>query len=121
MEYKFVTKEAGQYDVELYLQPSNPVSNENTLYYGIQANEDEIKTIDTIPEGYFVGHKIWNKRVLDNIYRHTSKINCKEGLNTLRIYAVSPGFVLEKLVISPEDKKPADSYLGPTETYYVGQ
>ena len=121
VEYKFVTKEAGQYDVELYLQPSNPVSNENTLYYGIQANEDEIKTIDTIPEGYFVGHKIWNKRVLDNIYRHTSKINCKEGLNTLRIYAVSPGFVLEKLVISPEDKKPADSYLGPTETYYVGQ
>ena len=119
VEYNFVTNKAGQYDVELYLQPSNPVSNENTLYYGIQANEDEINTVDTIPEGYFVGHKIWNKRVLDNIYRHTSKINCKEGLNILRIYAVSPGFVLEKLVISPEDKKPADSYLGPPESFWI--
>lgn len=121
VEYHIVTKEAGDYDVELFLQPSNPVSNDNSLCYGIQVNEDEVSIVDTIPEGYFVGHPIWDKRVLDNIYRHSSKVSCKEGLNTLRIYAVSPGFVLEKLVISPEGKKPADSYLGPCETYYVGK
>lgn len=59
--------------------------------------------------------------VLNNIHKHTSIIKCKAGLNILRIYAVSPGFVLEKLVIYPEGKKPAKSYLGPTETYYVGK
>ncbi|MFL6559607.1 MAG: hypothetical protein ACJ8MO_26270, partial [Bacillus sp. (in: firmicutes)] len=63
----------------------------------------------------------WAVGVLDNIHRHCSIINCNEGLNTLRIYAVSPAFVLEKLVIYPEGKKPANSYLGPTETYYVGK
>lgn len=121
LEYRFVTKEAGIYEAELYMQPSNPVSMENTLYYGIQANEDAIDVIDIIPEGYYVGNPFWDKRVLNNIHRHSSKISCKAGLNTLRIYAVSPGFVLEKLVIYPEGKKPAESYLGPTETYYVGK
>lgn len=121
LEYRFVVNQAGSYEVELYMQPSNPVSTENTLFYGVQTNEDEINLINPIPEGYYVGDGTWAKNVLDNIRRHSSKISCKEGLNTLRIYAVSPGFVLEKLVIYPEGKKPAESYLGPTETYYVGK
>lgn len=121
LEYRFVTKEAGEYEVELYMQPSNPVSVDNNILYGIQANEDEVSIVDAIPDGYFVGDLLWNQRVLDNIHRHSSKISCKEGLNTLRIYAVSPGFVLEKIVIYPENKKPAESYLGPAETYYVGK
>lgn len=94
------------------MQPSNPVSVDNNILYGIQANEDEVSIVDAIPDGYFVGDLLWNQRVLDNIHRHSSKISCKEGLNTLRIYAVSPGFVLEKIVIYPENKKPAESYLG---------
>jgi len=53
------------------------------------------------------------------IRKHCSKIACNDGSNTLRNYAVSPGFVLEKLVIYPEGKKPANSYLGPSETFYV--
>ncbi|HHT49029.1 MAG TPA: hypothetical protein GXZ98_07030 [Firmicutes bacterium] len=42
-------------------------------------------------------------------------------MNKLRIFAVSPGFVLEKLVIYPAGKQPAESYLGPPESYYVGK
>lgn len=119
VEYHFVTMEEGLYEVELYMQPSNPVNMDNTLYYGIQANEEEATLVNTIPEGYYVGSSLWDERVLDNIHRHSTKISCKAGLNTLRIYALSPGFVLEKLTIYPEGNKPAESYLGPTETYYV--
>ncbi|MEH7419154.1 glycosyl hydrolase 115 family protein [Neobacillus drentensis] len=121
LEYHFVVQEAGVYELELYRQPSNPVSKDSTLYCGIQANEDDINIVNTLPEGYRVDDNNWAVGVLDNIHRHCSIINCKEGLNFLRIYAVSPGFVLEKLVIYPEGKKPANSYLGPTETYYVGK
>lgn len=122
LEYHFVIQEAGAYEVELYLQPSNPVTKDNTLFCGIQANEDDINIVNIIPEEYIVGESDnWGVDVLNNIHRYCHRIECKAGLNTLRIYAVSPGYVLEKLVIYPEGKKPAASYLGPTETYYVGK
>lgn len=123
LEYRFVVETAGTYEVELYMQPSNPVTTENTLYYGIQANEEQIDVVNTIPKDQRVGDQNykWAAGVLDNIRRSTSKILCREGLNTLKVFAVSPGFVLEKLVIYPADKKPMESYLGPTETYYIGK
>jgi Glycosyl hydrolase family 115/Gylcosyl hydrolase family 115 C-terminal domain len=121
LEYHFVVQEAGMYELELYMQPSNPVTTDHTLFCGVQANEDDISIVNALPEGYRVDDPNWAAGVLQNIRRNCSNIYCKEGLNTLRIYAVSPGFVLEKLVIYPEGKKPANSYLGPTETYYVGK
>ena len=121
LEYHFVVQEAGAYKLELYMQPSNPVTQDSTLFCGIQANEEDIKIVNTLPEGYRVDDQNWAAGVLNNIRCHCSSINCKEGLNTLRIFAVSPGFVLERLVIYPEGKKPAKSYLGPAETYYIGK
>ncbi|WP_078549776.1 glycosyl hydrolase 115 family protein [Litchfieldia alkalitelluris] len=121
LEYLFFVQEAGEYEVALYMQPSNPVTKDGTLFCGIQVNDDETSVVNVLPEGYRVDGDNWAVGVIDNIHRHVSRINCLEGLNTLRIYAVSPGFVLEKLVIYPEGKNPADSYLGPAETYYVGK
>lgn len=119
LEYQFVVQKAGSYEVQLYMQPSNPVTKDNTLFCGIQTNKDDIKIVNVLPEGYRVDGEDWAEGVLDNIHMHCNRINCKAGLNTLRIYAVSPGFVLEKLVIYREGKRPGNSYLGPTETYYV--
>jgi hypothetical protein len=121
IEYRFATKEEGDYEALLYLQPSNPVSIENILNYGVQINDDSIDLVNIIPEGYYVGNALWDERVLNNIHRHSSAIKCKEGVNTLRIYAASPGLVLEKLAIYSKGNKPAESYLGPAETYYVGK
>ncbi|GMK37215.1 hypothetical protein PCCS19_02680 [Paenibacillus sp. CCS19] len=123
LSYQFIVQEAGDYEVELYMQPSNPITTDNTLHYGIQANEDEIQVRNCIVRGQQVSeyNRDWATGVLDNIRRHVSQVACREGRNQLRIYAVSPGFVLEKLVIYPVGKKPAESYLGPTESYYVGK
>lgn len=124
VEYRFAVGEAGSYEVELYMQPSNPVTTANTLYYGVQANDGAIDVRNAIPEGIKVGSEsnaVWAAGVLDNIRRRSSEIACVSGLNTLRIYAVSPGFVLEKLVIYPAGKQPAASYLGPVESYYTGK
>lgn len=119
LEYQFVVEKAGSYEVQLYMQPSNPVTKDNTLFCGIQTNEDDINIVNVLPEGYRVEGEDWAEGVLDNIHTYCNRIKCKAGLNTLRIYAVSPGFVLEKLVIYPEGKRPENSYLGPKETYYV--
>lgn len=121
LEYRFAVEKDGLYDVELYMQPSNPVTNDGTLRYGIQVNEEAINVVNALPEGYRVDDWNWAQGVLNHIRRHSTTASCSAGLNTLRIFAVSPGFVLEKLVIYPAGKKPADSYLGPTETYYTGK
>lgn len=121
LDYLFTVRESGQYEVELYMQPSNPVTVGGKLSCGIQMNEGELQVVHTLPEGYRVDDWNWAQGVLNHIRRHSAAIQCRKGLNTLRIYAGSPGFVLEKLVIYPEGKKPAESYLGPTETYYIGK
>lgn len=121
LEYRFALQQAGSYEVELYMQPSNPVTNGGTIFCGLQINEDEISNVRVLPEGYRVDDFTWAQGVLNHIRKKTVKIECQSGLNTLRIYAGSPGFVLEKLVIYPEGKKPAESYLGPAETYFVGK
>lgn len=121
LEYHFVVQEDGCYEVELYMQPSNPVTKDGSIFYGIQANEEDIRFVDTLPEGYRVDGGDWARGVLNHIRKHVTQIHCKSGLNTLRIFAGSPGFVLEKLVIYREGHKPADSYLGPEETFYTGK
>jgi hypothetical protein len=121
VEYRFALNEGGRYEVELYMQPSNPVTNRGTIFCWIQANEGEIQKVQAVPDGYRVDDFTWAQGVLNHIRKQVAKIECAAGLNTLRIYAGSPGFVLEKIVIYPEGKKPAESYLGPTETYFASE
>ena len=123
LEYQFVVQNGGAYEVELYVQPSNPVTTEGTLYHGLQVNDGKMEVLSTIAKGQRVGdsNHEWAAGVLNNIRRHRSEIVCQTGLNTVRIFALSPGFVLEKLVIYPVGKNPPESYLGPPETYYVGK
>lgn len=44
-----------------------------------------------------------------------------EGEYTIRIYAIDPAVVLEKMIIYPDAAKLKKSYLGPKESYYVGK
>lgn len=123
LEYHFVVQEEGVYETELYMQPSNAVTIDNILQYAIQVNDNGISIKDAIPVGEKVGDTghIWAEGVLNNIRKQTSTIVCNKGLNILRIYAVTPGFVLEKIVIYAEGKTPAESFLGPIETYFIGR
>jgi hypothetical protein len=123
LEYQFVVNEEGNYEAELYMQPSNPVSTDNELLYAVSCNEEEANVYNAIQPGQKVGdlQLTWAEGVLNNIRRKVHPVVCKAGINKLRIYAVTPGFVLEKLVIYQEGNKPNERYLGPVETYYVGR
>lgn len=123
LEYHFVLFDGGEYEAELYMQPSNACTAENKLIYAIQSDDGEIKEYNVIPEGENVGdhNNKWGEGVLNNIRRHSSRIQCRKGSNTLRIFAVTPGFVLEKLVIFPAGRQPGESFLGPKETYFTGR
>lgn len=123
LEYQFVLEESGTYEAEFYMQPSNPVTRENQLLYAVRINEEMTETVNAVEKDYQVGDQAekWAEGVLNQIRRQTVPIKCRAGINTLRVYHVTPGFVLEKIVIYPMGKKPEESYLGPAETYHGRQ
>lgn len=120
LEYQFVLEESGTYEAEFYMQPSNPVTRENQLLYAVRINEEMTETVNAVEKDYQVGDQAekWAEGVLSQIRRQTVSIKCRAGFNTLRVYHVTPGFVLEKIVIYPMGEKPEESYLGPAETYH---
>ena len=62
---------------------------------------------------------VWGTDIANNIRISTVYQNCKKGLNTLRIYPVTPNIVLEKILIHSSEYKMPYSYLGAPETYRV--
>lgn len=123
LEYQFVLEESGTYEAEFYMQPSNPVTRENQLLYAVRINEEMTETVNAVEKDYQVGDQAekWAEGVLSQIRRQTVSIKCRAGFNTLRVYHVTPGFVLEKIVIYPMGEEPEESYLGPAETYHGRQ
>lgn len=123
LEYQFVLEESGTYEAEFYMQPSNPVTRENQLLYAVRINEEMTETVNAVEKDYQVGDQAekWAEGILSQIRRQTVSIKCRAGFNTLRVYHVTPGFVLEKIVIYPMGEKPEESYLGPAETYHGRQ
>ena len=117
--YKFVLPKEGEYIMELYTNPSNPCYDKQEMMVGVYANNEASRRINLIPEGFGIGdgNEIWAKGVLDNIRITPVSMNFREGLNVLTISAISPGFVLEKIVIYKKDEEPLDSYLGPPKSF----
>ncbi len=129
IDYLVYVDREDEYEVTLYTAPSNPVSMDNKLEYGISCGagnlcgrqkwDEETDMIDLVPKDYRVGdnNAFWGRGVLDNIRKSTTVLILNKGLNTIRIFAASPGFVLEKIVISVAGSVLPESYLGPKETY----
>jgi hypothetical protein len=122
IEYCFLAEKEGLYNVDFYFSPSNTAYTDRKLYFGIKINEEEMKIENAVSDKFKsldLGSSEWVSAVRENIRIYKSKINCKNGINNLRIYAVSPSLVLEKIVLYPNGSKLQTSYLGPTESFYI--
>lgn len=121
VSYTFEVKRDGNYVVECYMNPSNAPFMDGHLYYGVRAGNGDMTKADALPEGFKVGdgQPDWSKGVLDNIRVSANTFSLKKGINEVTFSCLSPGFVLEKIVIYEEGLKPLESYLGPSETYRV--
>ena len=119
LEYKVDVPSKGKYDITLYTNPSNPFTREPKILVGISVNEGKVKKVNMIPEGFAVGdgNPYWSQGVLDNVRKTTVTVELNEGLNTFKIHAINPNFVLQKIVICEEGAKIPESYLGPKPTY----
>lgn len=106
-----MTKQAGDYEAEFYMQPSNPVTIENRLQYAVSVNGIQMQISDVVTDDFKIGdhQPVWARGVLDQIRCRSVPVQLEQGINTIRITPVTPGFVLEKIVIYPHGNKPAEA------------
>ncbi len=79
-----------------------------------------VDVIDSIPEGFAAGNCfnwLWCRDVLDNVRYSKSMIALESGLNELKITAIDPGLVIQKLVLTKDGSPFPKTYLGPKESW----
>lgn len=120
LEYRFRLKEEGVYEIAFYMQPSNPVTRENKILYGVQMNGGKTVLLNEVDHTYRIGDREeeWSMGVLDQIRKQCVEFPCQKGENILRVCPLTPGFVLERLLIYPKGFCIRESYLGPEETFF---
>ena len=121
VEYKFAVLKDGVMSFDFFLNPSNPAYKDNKLQFIAEINGEKILKDAVDPEAFAVGdnQEPWGTDVTNNIRVATVYGDCKAGLNTLKIYPVTPNIVLEKIVIYSANEIMPDSYLGAPESYRV--
>jgi len=140
LEYSFCVLESQDFCINVFLAPSNPPRNTTItplaeqMRFSVQINENERFTAVGLPKGDFTpGHGVnWDFGVMDNSRIITIPQGVlSEGLHTLRIFAVDPGIVIQKIVIAPAAVKPEvltytpqtthfmNSFFGPPESFCV--
>ncbi|MCQ2503779.1 MAG: glycosyl hydrolase 115 family protein [Saccharofermentans sp.] len=119
LTYKISVAASGKYKVCIYTNPSNPYSRDNVINFGIAANDDKMKKINMIPDGFLVGdgNPYWSDGVLRNTRMTEVILNLNEGVNEINVYALDPNFVLQKIVILKDEDTILDSYFGPKATF----
>ena len=123
VEYKVQVPAEGDYKLTAYTAPSNNIDrNDVSIRYGLSVNGSDISVVNTINSSNFspgAYSGTWTTDVKMNGRRTESSVHLTSGVNTIRIYAVDPTFVLQKLVVSEDSVK--TSHFGPGESYYVGK
>ena len=55
----------------------------------------------------------------NNVKVYRCSIPCKEGINSLKYYHISPNLALERIVMYREGTSLPESYLGPKESFFI--
>ncbi len=116
--YRFHALEDGTYEADIYSAPGNPPFQDNLFAFGLQVDDGEIELVRTVTKDYVIrdDNNEWREGVLSQIHiRHVS-FEVEAGEHELKIYAATPGFTLEKVVIYEAGRTPQESYLGPAPT-----
>lgn len=118
--YSFLARNEGEYTMEFYFVPRNPVYEGNRMRCMYAVNDTSKQTICEISESFYTEwyNDEWNKGVMNNSRIVSSTVSLKKGENKLTVYAGEPGVILEKIVLYQKDTTLPKSYLGPVESYY---
>jgi hypothetical protein len=112
LEYKVNLSYTGEVKLDTYVSPSLDFNSTGGLKFAVSI-DDEAPQIMNLQQ--INNQKAWEKHVAESINILSSVHNiAKPGLHTIKYWVISPGVVLQKLVLDCGGVKP--SYLGPPET-----
>ena len=117
--YNFTATESTSYEMILYMSPTTPVCFESKHYIGYSINDEKMICVNTVhqPDRPFFLSRQWEEEAISNIKIVKETVNLKKGLNTLKLYAVSPQIMIEKIVLHKTTVPLPESYLGPKESF----
>lgn len=116
LAYEIYTYSKGAFTINAYFSPTlNFHNNTEGLRYAISVDDEAPQLISINKEDKNSISGIWNKWVAENIIIKSSKHSILQpGKHTVKYWVVSPGVVVQKIVLDFGGVKP--SYLGPPET-----
>ncbi|MES1159121.1 MAG: glycosyl hydrolase 115 family protein [Bacteroidota bacterium] len=118
-EYDFYTySQEATFTVSAFFSPTlNFLNATGGLQYAISIDDEKPRLISMNGDNQNTGAGVWSTWVADNIIiKKTTHLIGTPGKHTLKFWRVSPGVVLQKLVLDFGTVK--ESYLGPPETLY---
>lgn len=108
VEYPIDFPQAGIFKLELYLLPTHPIRGDS-LRIAVGIDDNPPQMISLAVED---GQSAWAQGVLNAVRLATAPVYAKKaGKQTLRIYAIDPGVVLDKIVVDLGGL--TATYLGP--------
>ena len=117
IEYDIYTFTKGTVSLQLNCVPSLPINKDYGQRIAVALN-DEPPQIISAEKGISVMDPYTNIReaVMENLMTITGKLTIKKaGENTLKLWMVDPGIVIDKIILDFGGVK--DSYLGPPESF----
>lgn len=108
LEYNMYIFHPGILPITIYGIPTIRINSEHGMRLAVSINDGNPK---------IVSYQHGNRDVLSNVMFLYSKCEIKtRGANTLKIWMVDPGVVIDKIVL--DTVQPRDSYSGPPESYH---
>lgn len=113
VQYDVHFHSAGKFKVYAYFSPTIDFTGGGGLRFGLSFDTDKPRILNLHERNT---HRDWQESVKNNIIVVSSEFEVSTpGQHALRFWRVSPGVVLQKIVIDTGGLRP--SYLGPTSTY----
>lgn len=113
LEYNFFVSNAGDFEADFFLIPTQPLVAGNGLRFAV-AIDGEPPQIMTIDQETEVSSAKWAQNVLNQSTIGESRFRLVKGSHVLKIFAVDTGVVLDKIVLSSSALP--TSYFAPRET-----
>lgn len=117
LAYDIYLEKAGLFTLNTFISPTIDFTNSEGLKFAVSVNDGPVTTVNVSSD--YKTEAAWRKSVADNIKIFKTPLKFeKPGKQTIKYWMVSPGVVLQKLVLDLGGLKP--SFLGPPETFKSG-
>lgn len=116
LEYKMYLYDAGSFDLQATLAPTLNFVPGRGLRFAVSVDDGPRTVVDELEHNT---QQDWERAVSDGVRKVTVPLSiAAPGYHVVKIWAVDPGVVLERLVVSHGALRP--SYLGPPESFHAG-